>query len=74
MKKQIKIKIKTVDDFRNNGLVNLAQHLEDAGFASEVDLLSEITWASARYTRTGKLVFVTGSRSLFDRYCRENNI
>jgi len=73
MSKPIETQRQTIDEMRDRW-PNFVRHLQRAGYVARVFLTSGVPASEAWENKDGRLVLVAGSRSLFMRYCRENDI
>lgn len=66
-KPRIRVSEQSLATLRANGLGNLANHLDESGFTSILLIQSDKAAVQAYKTKTGGMVFVHGSRALFNR-------
>lgn len=71
--KAITAKRETLDDLKQRGLRLLARDLLSRGFVELLTLESGLAASQAYVTQRGRVVHVSGSVALVDRYVREIN-
>lgn len=64
-------KDQTLDDLRAAGLDRVARDIASRGYVAIVTLEAGVPATQAYLTKRGRLDYVAGSRSLLERYTRE---